>query len=456
MSQTHLIYAPLAAAMLGLAATGVAFTMWRRARRGMPWRREAVLTSGGTLIALAVAWAFPLYDQLAHSPGNLAAVAASFGGRHGRLVGLDWTLRLDVQAIGGPPLFARQGASIGAITRTWASLEPLRTLSAVAVVLSLIVTVGLAVQRRDRIAAAAGATALVALATATAVVARVPAYFDGAPFYRILQMWPVGCFVWIALAVNVGRTLTPPAERRLRARLSSLRRAAFGVAVGVLAIVPVAVAFTDSARRDDTPVEHAVGQLAAQLEPRLARGVPYEVDGRTDRVFLGGAVQMGLLRELARRGFDTRVPPSDDYLGRSHAAPRDAIQLVVRAGRRVNAPDSPGVDHVGSVVLASAADVARMHRLDTELHDFLATPANLTARARFLLDGASSEPDAQALRRLLDPANDVERANDGLVLIAHDLVRTNDHTFDHLRVADADAHTLVDDYQFNAYLVPSS
>ncbi|MDQ1461990.1 MAG: hypothetical protein QOI08_3474 [Actinomycetota bacterium] len=455
VAQTHLIYAPLAAAMLLVGVAGVAITFWSRARRGLAWGREALITSGISLAALAVAWALPLYDQLAHSPGNLSAVASSFGRQHGRLVGLDWTLRLDVQAIGVLPLFARQGAGIGAISRTWSSLGPLRVISAIAVVLALVVSLAFAVRRRDRIAAAAAATALVALTTATAVVSRVPVYFDGAPLYRILQMWPIGCFVWCALVLNGMRALAPLAERHLGARLSAVRGGAFAVAVGVLAIAPVAVAFADSARPDDTRAEDAVGRLAAQLQPRLARGVPYQVDVRTDQFFIGGAVQSGLLRELARRGFDTRVDPSDEYLGRSHAAPRDAVHLVVCAGRQVEAPVGPGVAQLAHVVLASTDNVDHMRRLDTELHDFVATPDNLTPPGRTLLERASSEPDALVLRRLLDPANDPQRANDGLVAIAHDLVRLDHQDFEHLRAADADAHVLVDEYVFTVYVVPS-
>jgi hypothetical protein len=454
VAQTHLIYAPIAAAMLALAGAGVAVTLWIRARRGQPWRREALITSGSTLAALAVAWALPLYDQLAHSPGNLSAVASSFSAPQGRLVGLDWTLRLDVQAVGLPPLFIRQGAGIGAITRSWSSLGPLRVASAIAVVLALVFLLALAVRRRDRIAAAAAGTALVALATATVVVSRVPGYFDGAPFYRILQVWPIGCFVWFALAVSAARALAPYAGRRLGDRLSSVRSAAFAASVVVLTVVPVAVAFADSASRDDTRAEDAVGRLAAQLEPRLDRSVPYEVDVRTDEVFIGGGVQSGLFRELARRGFDTRVDRSDDYLGRSHAAPRDAVHLVVCAGRRIDPPVGPGVERVGQVVLATTADVDRMLRLDTQLHDFVAEPSNLTERGRNLLQSASSEPDALVLRRLLDPANDRERANDGLIAIARNLISSGDRDFVRLLIADADVHVLVDEYAFSVYLVP--
>jgi hypothetical protein len=455
VSQTHLIYAPLAVAMFAAGAAGVAYTFWRRARRGAPWHREALITSGATFGALAIAWALPLYDQFAHSPGNLSAVARSFSAPQGRLVGLDWTLRLDVQAVGGPPLFARQGGGIALISRSWSSLGPLRVLSAIAVVLALVVALVFAVRRRDRTAAAVGAIALLALAVATVVVSRIPGYFDGAPFYRILQMWPISCFVWIALAVSMVRALTPRIEPRLGARFAWVRHALFLVSVVILAIAPVAVAFADSARHDDGRAADAVGRLAAQLEPRLVRGVPYQVDLRASEIFTGGAVENGLFRELARRGFDTRVDPSDVYLGRAHAAPADAAHLVVVAGRHVDPPVGPGVKRLASVDFASTADVARMLRMNTELHDYLSEPQNLTRRGRALLERGSSEPNALVLRRLLDVGDySLQRRNDGLIARANNLVRTDDHVFQRLVDASSDAQDLVDLDVFKVYLVP--
>jgi len=455
VSQTHLIYAPLAAALFVAAAAGVAYTFWRAARRGTPWHREALITAGGTVGALAIAWALPLYDQFAHSPGNFSEIARSLSEPQGPLVGVDWTFRLDVQAVGFPPLFARQGGGIALISRTWSSLGPLRVMSAIVVVLALVVTLVFAVRRRDRIAASVGAIALMALAVATVVVSRLPGYFDGAPFYRILQMWPVSCFVWIALAVNMVRALTPRIGRRLGARLEWVRRAAFAAAVVLLVIAPVAVAFADSARHDNGLAADAVGRLAAQLEPRLVRGVPYQVDLRSNEIFTGGAVENGLFRELARRGFDTRVDPSDVYLGRAHAAPADAAHLVVVAGRHVDSPVGPGVERLASVDFASTADVARMLRIDAELHDYLSEPQNLTRRGRALLERGSSEPDALVLRRLLDVRDDsLQRRNDGLIARANNLVRTDDHVFQRLVVASSDAQDLVDLYVFKVYLVP--
>jgi len=113
------------------------------------------------------------------------------------------------------------------------------------VVVALVVALVFAVRRRDRIAASMAAIALVALTVATVVVSRIPAYFDGAPFYRILQLWPISCFVWIALAVNMVRALAPHVERKRGERLAFVRAGAFAVAVGLLVIAPVAIAFAD-------------------------------------------------------------------------------------------------------------------------------------------------------------------------------------------------------------------
>src|SRR6185503_19617267 len=48
VSQAHLIYAPLAAAMFAAGVAGVAYTFWRGARRGTPLRREALIVAGAT------------------------------------------------------------------------------------------------------------------------------------------------------------------------------------------------------------------------------------------------------------------------------------------------------------------------------------------------------------------------------------------------------------------------
>jgi hypothetical protein len=182
--------------------------------------------------------------------------------------------------------------------------------------------------------------------------------------------------------------------------------------------------------------------------------VPYQVDLRTDDIFVGFAVQTGLFRELERRGFDMRVAPSDDWLGRSHGAPRHAAHVLVVGGRQVGAPVGPGVEQLAHLEAASGADLLHMRRMDTELHDFLATPANLTARGRRLLRGSASDPDAQVLRRLLDSGRDSELANDERIAITHDLVLNDDHAFEHLLNADVEAHVLVDEYAFRVYLVP--
>jgi hypothetical protein len=112
------------------------------------------------------------------------------------------------------------------------------------------------------------------------------------------------------------------------------------------------------------------------------------------------------------------------------------------------------VKRVAHVVLASNADIARMRGLDGELHAFLSAPANLTRHGRVALERASAETDALLLKRLRDPGTDANRANDALIAIAHDLVRPGDREFERLRVADADAHNLVDDYVFTVYVVP--
>src|SRR4029079_7372844 len=99
--------------------------------------------------------------------------------------------------------------------------------------------------------------------------------------------------------------------------------------------------------------------------------------------------------ELARRGFDMRVDPSDEYLARSHAAPPNAVHLLLRTGRRAATPNRSDTPLLAHVDLGSATDIAQMHQLDVALREFLTTPANLTASGRAAADHPS-EPASQA------------------------------------------------------------
>jgi hypothetical protein len=127
--------------------------------------------------------------------------------------------------------------------------------------------------------------------------------------------------------------------------------------------------------------------------------------------------------------------------------------VVVCSGRNVVVPVSPRIELLASLSLATDVDIDRMHRLDAQLHEFLSTPAGLTRRGRAALGGPPSNDDARVLRSLLDPGNDPDRVNHALVAIAHDLVRADDRVFAGLRIADAAAHDLVEQYVFRVYLI---
>jgi hypothetical protein len=276
----------------------------------------------------------------------------------------------------------------------------------------------------------------------------VPVFFDGAPQYRVLQVWPVGALMWSVVAIGVARAI---AARRPVPR--HIRMAAFVLAGVVLAVAPIALAFADSAGPDDRRAARAVGLLAAQVAPRLEHRTAYEITVQTNQLFVGGAVEFGLMRELLRRGDDIRVDRRDEYLGRSHAAPAHAPRLVVCSGRRTAAPAGARVEQVAALALATPGDVDHMHALDQRLHDYLTAPDHLTAHGRAVLMSPDGDPDGAVLRRVLDPATDPQRDNDTLVLIAHTVVSPHDHTFQRLRADVADAHTLVDDYVLAVYLV---
>ena len=191
------------------------------------------------------------------------------------------------------------------------------------VVLALVVAL-----RGSRCGAAIGSPprlrriALVALATATVVVSRVPGYFDRRALLpdsadvadRLLRLDRAR-----GERVRAARAVRRAADSATR-RICGARR--FAVAVGVLAIAPVA----GRSRTRPGPTTRVQPTRSGGSRPScshgLDRGVPYQVDVRADQIFTGGGVQNGLFRELARRGFDTRVDRRTPISGVSRRAAR--------------------------------------------------------------------------------------------------------------------------------------
>jgi len=456
VAQLHLLYVPLAVTLLACSVAGVTADMLRSRRRGALARRDVAITGGGTLAILLVVWSFPIFDQIAHNPGNLDRILHSDGGEHGPRVGLGFSTRVIAQSIGFPPLFARRNDSIARIGPPWSQLSPVLILTAVLVVLALLAGTVVAFRRRDRVAFAAGGTACVALAVTAIVVSRLPVTFPDIARYRLLQCWSVGGFTWLATGVVVGRAVAPVASRFSPPARRALRVGVLVPIVAVLVIAPVAIAFANSQAHEDARVFPAVDGFAADIAAKLAPGETYVLTSRSEQGLVAFDVEYGVFRELARRGIDVRVPHDDPYLARAHGAPPDARRLLVVTGRPAIDAWPKSSERLAYREVASPGDRAQL-RDDTErLRKFLRERSNLTAKGREALASGIPDADTSALSALLDGSADpIAMYDDERLLrlwvmgfLRSDLFQTRE-----VKDFERERHT-VNDLVFAAYLEP--
>ena len=458
VAQAHLVYIPVAAVAFACGAGGAAVTLAQRARRGRPWKREAVVVVAGTAAALIAAWLFPIVDELVHSPGNVTLLRDSWEANTDVGAGTGYAARFLVEAIGATPLFARQAASIEGIAPPWSQMSPLRIVSAVAILVALVGGTVLAVRRRDRIAAAAGGLALSSVVTMGFVVARLTLDFGGVLRYRLLQGWIVGCFVWFATGVVLARGIAPSLPTIDAHRRRVVRTIGVATAVCALLVVAVAIGNADSDAPADPRLFDAVDRVADGMEPHLSRADHYRFELSTGRAIASLDAYYGTLRELMRRGFDVGVASDDPYLARAHTAPEDAARLVLVIGRDAAAPPESRARRITDVALATPADIRRAEQSADDLRVYLRNEARLTDKGRQALVSPTPAGDetASALEALhagsVDPIMLVDNGQiDALVLAGY--LDTEVPGSEPYR-AYAEARYLVDDLVYAAYLVP--
>jgi hypothetical protein len=460
--QAHLLYGPLALAMVLVSAAGVTYTFVQRAHRQQPWKRELTLVIGVALAILTVVWALPIVDQVIHSPGNFSAVGLGLNTDTGASAGVAYALRVVMQSIAAPPLFARQSAGIGIIGASWGAVGALRVVTAVVVFGALVGGLVVAVRRRDRVAISGGALALLSLVIAVLTLAPIPDAARGeVPYYRLLEVWSIGAFVWLTIAVIVVRSLHPHAARWSEETRRNVRVSAAVLAGLVLVSGSVAVAFSDSNTIIGNPrLYRAVSELADAVAPRLHKGQPYEIDTSSPNPFLAGDVQLGLVRELLRRGYDARVPTNDPYLSRAHGAPTGSARIYIQAPAPDNgAPPAPGAEQLARVGAATAGDMAALPAIDNALAQYLRDATNLTAaglRARD--DPSNTDLGPRLVHRLFNPKFDpIALVKNGTIaeLVKLELMNPEVGLSDVARRYAA-AHEVTDQEVFTAWLIPAS
>ena len=452
VAQAHILFVPIAVAF-GVAATCVVIAMFvRRARVDEPWKRDAAWVGGSTAATLLIVWSFPLFDQVTHTPGNFTNIRQSLAAQHTPTAGVGYALRIVVQSVAVLPLFARQSSSFALVGRSWSQLGPLRILSAVIVLGLLVAGTVIAFRRRDRIALAAGCTAMLALVVAAITIARLPTQPIDIVRYRLIEGWVVGAFTWFALGIVVVRA----APARVTER-PGLRKAAVAVALTILVVMPIATAFSNTFDHDDPQLFTVVGNLAHDAAPHLdTRCVVQDRAAQRHRSpGHGSAIRP-----------DTRARPTGPQRRRRErrhlplAQPHDAAECTAsRAARRQDRGRvTAGQRNAARArhARATPSDARRAATADEDVRRYLSDRHVLSVRGRDELKSGVG-PLAPQLASLFDGHTDpLTLVDDGTIgrLWKAGLLRTDVFTGGPYR-AYTQAHFVADQYVFALYLVPS-
>ena len=373
-AQAHVSVTGLvAAATLGVVVAAVASRLWRRARpssappvtpaaghahgTGSRWRRPVVVA----LVLLLACWAGPIVDVLANGGGNVRALATTAGSVESQPRGSRAALDRTVGAVAWRPVWAQAGAGVPHLLRRPSTAEVVGVLA-----LWLVGLVAAVANRRRAPALAWALTAVsVVLVTGTALLARLPGSFLNIfQAGNYLWLWPASALLWSAAAGGVVVLVgTATGRRPVPAGLVLLPLAVVTALAGASVVEP-----SHRAVQRDGPayVTALSGQLAARLDRSSVYGVDLSFDLDTQ------VVDVGIVHELERRGFDLRVPEAfEPSFGSRRASGLAATDGTLVVDLDADAPPAGGtlvaayrpppelVDRLEAVERALAARVDR-------------------------------------------------------------------------------------------------
>ena len=403
--QCNVLYTPLVAALLAWAVVGLALTRRerRRAETG-PDRarfRRTLIVSAGVLV---FCWSAPIIQELTNRPGNIELVLRNGSAEQGPHAGLGRALSITANTIGIRPLWSHPISSLEDIFASAATPGIVTTLTALAIVLTIVGGLILTWRRESVLRSLLG-TALVGLVGLPLIVSRLPYAFGIAP-YRLLSAWVVGMFVWFAFVIVVARWVSRHAvQSAAPATRAAIVRACACVLSALLVVVAVLGAQGQTPRAIREPdSSDAVARLVTSARRSIPKPGPFLAFHTT----LG--IGTGVLWGLKREGYDIRVTeasaPFDGPYFASGNGPGDRnlphLTLVdaptlppPTAGRRLIA---------ATTVKAPPEQVRRLARLRADACRQLRThPAVITPEGRQLLanrpNDPAVEPDLAALAR---------------------------------------------------------
>jgi len=294
--QTHLMYGPPTAVVLGVAAVGLSGAWWRRrrlARRGQRGGRRAWPWALAALAVAAACWTPPAIDQIENSPGNLTLLVRTIEHR-GPSLGSKIGWNAVVDSIGVPPWWLSVPATewdrkydVGALVRpgTTSASAPSAGANASATVilaaLGVVAALGMLVLRWDVVGAAVIAFGMCGAIGAEAASNPTSPLLAGTLGYTMWWGSELGFFVWLVLAwalwLGLSTMLRPRVRRALHGRSWRTARrgrvAALGAASAAClgATIGAGVAVAGTQRADSHVYEYGPTRVLAAA---LARAIP--------------------------------------------------------------------------------------------------------------------------------------------------------------------------------------
>lgn len=296
-AQAHLTVTGLVVTSTVVALVALGVRVVRAGRGG--WHTLMSRPVAVALVALVLCWAGPIIDVLGNEGGNVRALAATSGAVPAPPGSDQVAIDRAVQALTWRPVWAEAGAWVPRLLRTPSDVDRLLVAALwlgglVAAVLN---------RRRAPALGLAFAIASTVVVTGTALLSRLPgSFFNIFQAGNYLWLWPAGAMLWSAslagLALLVASRWSPPT----RSTATGLLALPLSVAVA-LAVASVADPTHRTVQRDGPAYVVALGR---DLDGRLDRSQTYGLDLSLD--LQEQVVDVGLVLELERRGFDIRVP----------------------------------------------------------------------------------------------------------------------------------------------------